>query len=134
MAILDIGNKGDWISQTFYNEIRDMEVRFMELSELEKERIAYRDFNGKKFYPTGKVDLMIKMEVSKDGLEYRTMRFNVANKAAFEIVLGRDTIRKYGLYNRGMREAEGEGFVIGDLKLTEGMLSTKSDPQLLLHT
>lgn len=100
-----------------------MGVRTSKLSDEELE-VPYRDFNGKKFHPTGKVDLMIQTEEFKGDMKFRKMRFLVANKATFAILLGRDTIRKHGFYTRGNCDTAGEGVHIGVLeKLSEGMVS-----------
>jgi hypothetical protein len=131
-AILDTGTKGDWISQNFYNDLRYMGVRTSKLSEQELE-VQYRDFNGKKFKPTGKVDLMIQTEEFKGDMKCRTMRFFVANKATFAILFGRDTIRKHDIYTRGNCDTAGEGVHIGVLEeLSEGMVSAHSGFQIPL--
>jgi hypothetical protein len=98
-----------------------MGVRTSKLSEQEL-KVQYRDFNGKKFHPTGKVDLMIQTEEFKGDMKSRTMTFFVANKATFAILFGRDTIRKHGIYTRGNCDTAGEGVHIGVLEeLSEGM-------------
>lgn len=131
-AILDTGTKVDWISQNFYDDLRDMGVRTSRLSAQELE-VQYRDFNGKKFHPTGKVDLMIQTDEFKGDMKCRRMRFFVANKATFAILFGRDTIRKHGLYTRGNRDTAGEGVNLGVLEeLSEGMVSAHSGHQILL--
>jgi hypothetical protein len=102
-----------------------MGVRSSKLSE--QEQVQYRDFNGKKFHPTGKVDLMIQTDEFKGDLKCRTMRFFVANKATFAILFGRDTIRKHDIYTRGNSDTAGEGVHIGVLEeLSEGMASSHS--------
>ncbi|KAH8761374.1 hypothetical protein BGZ57DRAFT_931651 [Hyaloscypha finlandica] len=111
-AILDTGTKGDWISQTFYNELRDMGVRSTKLSAEELD-VQYRDFNGKKFQPTAKVDLTIQTEEFKGSMKCRTMRFLVASKATFTILFGRDTIRKHKFFTRSKRDTDGEEVLIG---------------------
>ena len=109
-----------------------MGVRTSKLSDEEQE-VPYRDFNGKKFHPTGKVDLMIQTEEFKGDMKFRKMRFLVANKATFAILLGRDTIRKHGFYTRGNCDTAGEGVHIGVLeKLSEGMVSAHSGHQIPL--
>ena len=125
-AILDTGTKGDWISQTFYNELRDMGVRSTKLSTEELD-VQYRDFNGKKFQPTAKVDLMIQTEEFKGVMKCRTMRFLVASKATFTILFGRDTIRKHGFFTRGKRDTDGEEVLIGvHDEINEGMFPFSS--------
>jgi hypothetical protein len=120
-AILDTGTKGDWISQTFYNELRDMGVRSTKLSAEELD-VQYRDFNGKKFQATAKVDLTIQTEEFKGFMKCRTMRFLVASKATFTILFGRDTIRKHGFFTRSKRDTDGEEVLIGvHDELSEGM-------------
>jgi hypothetical protein len=106
-----------------------MEVRTSKLSEQELE-VQYRDFNGKKFKPTAKVDLTIQTEEFKGDIKCRTMRFFVANKATFAILFGRDTIRKHGLYRRGSSDTAGEGVHIGVLEeLSKGIVSAHSGYQ-----
>jgi hypothetical protein len=91
----------------------------------EELEMQYRDFNGKKFQPTGKVDLMIQTEEFKGQMKCRTMKFFVASKATFAILFGRDTIRKHGFYKRSKRDTDGEGVLIGvHDELTEGMLAS----------
>jgi hypothetical protein len=107
-----------------------MGVRSSKLSVQEQE-VQYRDFNGKKFHPTGKVDLMIQTDEFKGDIKCRTMRFFVANKATFAILFGRDTIRKHGFYTRGHRDTAGEGVNLGVLEgLSEGMVSAHSGHQI----
>jgi len=125
-AILDTGTKGDWISQTFYNELRDMGVRSTKLSAEELD-VQYRDFNGKKFQPTAKVDLTIQTEEFKGSMKCRTMRFLVASKATFTILFGRDTIRKHKFFTRSKRDTDGEEVLIGvHDELNEGMFPLNS--------
>jgi len=126
-AILDTGTKVDWISKAFYDKLRDMGVQLMQLSAEELE-VQYRDFNDKKFQPTGKVDLMIQAEEFKSDLKCRTMRFFVANTATFSILFGRDTVRKHRfILGRGKSNEDGEGVLIGvHDKLSGGMLRFSS--------
>jgi hypothetical protein len=120
-AILDTGTKVDWISKAFYDKLRDIGVRLTQLSAEELE-VQYCDFNGKKFQPTGKVDLMIQAEEFKSGLKCRTMRFFVASKASFSILFGRDTIWKHRFFERGKSNEDGEGVLIGVYdKISAGM-------------
>jgi hypothetical protein len=108
-----------------------MGIRSVKLSP--DELVQYRDFNGNKFHPTGKVDLMIQTEDFKGDMKCRTMTFFVASKATFAILFGRDTIRKHGFFTRGKRDTEGEGVLIGvHDELTDGMFSAKSGPPLCL--
>ncbi|KAG0650170.1 hypothetical protein D0Z07_2936 [Hyphodiscus hymeniophilus] len=111
-AILDTGTKVDWISQMFYDKIRDMGVKLTKLSP-EELKLQYRDFNGKKFQPKGKVDLTIQTEEFKGEMKCRTMRFFIASKATFVILFGRETIRKHGFFTRSKRETDGEGVLAG---------------------
>lgn len=123
-AILDTGTKADWISQMFYDDLRDAGVRSTKLDPEDSE-MKYRDFNGKAFQPTGKVDLMIQTEEFKGHIKCRTMKFLVASKATFKIIFGRDTIREHGFYERRKCDTDGEGVLIGvHDELTEGMSST----------
>ncbi len=109
-----------------------MGVRKSNLSEQELE-LQYRDFNGKKFQPTGKVDLMIQTDEIKGDIKCRTMRFFVANKATFAILIGSDTIRKHRFYTRGDCDTTGEGVHIGvHEELSEGMVSAHSGYQIPL--
>jgi len=112
-AILDTGTKADWISKAFVDELRNtMRVRLTKLGAEESE-IHYFDFNGIKFEPTGKVDLLIQTEEFKGNMKCRTMRLLVASKATFSILFGRDTIMNHGFFTKGKRDEDGEGVLIG---------------------
>jgi hypothetical protein len=96
-------------------------VRSTKLSPEELE-VQYRDFQGKKFQPTGKVDLMIQTDEFKGQMKCRTMRFFVASKATFAILFGLDTIRKHAFLIRSKLDTDGEGVLIGvHDEMTEGM-------------
>ena len=88
-AILDTGTKADWISQMFYDDLRDAGVRSTKLDPEDSE-MKYRDFQGKAFKPTGKVDLMIQTEEFKGHIKCRMMKFLVASKATFKIFSSSD--------------------------------------------
>jgi hypothetical protein len=114
--------KVDWISQNFYNDLRHLGVQSSKLSEQEQE-VQYRDFNGKKFEPTGKVELLIQTEKFKGDMKYRMMSFFIASKAGFAILFGRDTIRKHGFFFPDKHDMVGEGAFVGIYdKHTKGML------------
>jgi hypothetical protein len=124
-AVLDTGTKVDWISQMFYKELKTLGVKSSKLSQ-EDTRKEYRDFNGNRFQPLAKVDLMIQSEEFKGLMKCRKMSFFVANKATFSILIGRDTIKKHKLMTRGERDTDGEGVFVGiHGGPTEGMWTVK---------
>jgi hypothetical protein len=118
--VLDTGTKSDWISQMFYDDLKKTGVKRSELSARDMKK-EYRDFNGNKFQPTFKVELMIQSEEFKGLMKCRRLSFLVAKKATFMILMGRDTIRKEELMTRQRRETDGEGVLAGiHGKLPEG--------------
>ncbi|KAH7411290.1 hypothetical protein BKA64DRAFT_377985 [Cadophora sp. MPI-SDFR-AT-0126] len=112
-AVLDTGTKHDWISQTFFETLRKKAgVKSVKLASEETRK--YRDFNGKSFSPTHKVELMIQSDEFL-GMKCRNLSFLIARDATFSILIGRRTIYKEELMFRRKRETDGEGAHVGIL-------------------
>ena len=79
----------------------------------EEQETYYRDFNGHKFQPKGKVNLTIQTEEFKGSLKCRTMQFFVCSKAPFTIVIGRKTIWKHDILTRRKVDTDGDGALVG---------------------
>jgi hypothetical protein len=89
----------------------------------EEQKSKYRDFNGKQFSPTSKVDLMVQSDEFKGTIKCRVLSFFIARSATFSVLIGRDTIRKHEFMTRGKRDTDGEGVLVGlHGKCAEGML------------
>jgi len=104
-VILDTGTKPDWVSSRFLTQKLGMKItRFNE----EESKQEFSDFNGNKFNPIGKADLMV---ISTDFPKFpcRTISFLV-NKGGgtFQIILGSKTIKKENLLCRP-QDPEREG-------------------------
>ncbi|KAG4435316.1 hypothetical protein IFR05_009205 [Cadophora sp. M221] len=112
-AVLDTGTKPDWVSQTFFDKLRKAAgVKSVKL--IPEETRKYRDFNGKSFSPTHKVDLMVQSD-EFIGMKCRILSFLIAKDATFSILIGRSTICKLELMVRRKRETDGEGVHVGIL-------------------
>ena len=122
-AVLDTGTKPDWISQTFFETLRKKAgINSVKLAPEETRK--YRDFNGKSFSPTNKVDLMIQSDEFL-GMKCRNLSFLIARDATFSILIGRSTIFKQELMVRRKRETDGEGAHVGVLgDVSKGMIKT----------
>ncbi|KAH9219657.1 hypothetical protein DL95DRAFT_384259 [Leptodontidium sp. 2 PMI_412] len=126
-AVLDTGTKPDWVSQTFFDKLRKTAgVKSVKL--IPEETRKYRDFNGKSFSPTHKVDLMIQSD-EFIGMKCRILSFLIAKDATFSILIGRSTIFKLELMVRRKRETDGEGVhvgILGDVSKEEKDLIKKN--------
>jgi hypothetical protein len=79
-AVLDTGTKSDWMSQMFYNELKKtLEVKRSKLS-AEYIKKEYRDFNGNKFQPTFKIELMIQSDEFTGVIKCRRLSFWLPRK------------------------------------------------------
>ncbi|PVH80361.1 hypothetical protein DL98DRAFT_654768 [Cadophora sp. DSE1049] len=119
-AVLDTGTKPDWISQTFFETLRK-KAGIKSVKLVPEETRKYRDFNGKSFSATHKVDLMIQSDEFL-GMKCRNLSFLIARDATFSILIGRSTIFKQELMVRRKREIDGEGAhvgVLGDVSKAE---------------
>ncbi|KAH7355247.1 hypothetical protein BKA65DRAFT_236538 [Rhexocercosporidium sp. MPI-PUGE-AT-0058] len=113
-AVLDTGTKPDWISASFYDELKSsgIPVERAKLS-AEEQKIKYTDFNNKKFSPTSKVELVVQSDEFTGAIKCRNLTFFVASKATFSMLIGRDTIRKQKIMTRGKPDPDGEGVFVG---------------------
>jgi hypothetical protein len=95
-VILDTGTKPDWISSRFLTEKLGKKItRFNE----EESKQEFSDFNGNKFNPIGRAELMV---ISTDFPRFpgRTISFLVNKGGTFQIILGSRTIKKEKLLCR----------------------------------
>jgi len=103
-VILDTGTKPDWISSRFLTEKLGKKItRFNE----EEGKPEFSDFNGNKFNPIGRAELMV---ISTDFPRFpgRLISFLVNKGGTFQIILGSRTIKRENLLCRP-QDPETEG-------------------------
>ncbi|KAE9367092.1 hypothetical protein N431DRAFT_418205 [Stipitochalara longipes BDJ] len=89
-VILDTGTKPDWISSRFLTE--KLGMKFTRLND-EENKQEFSDFNGNKFNPIGRAELMIS-STDFAGFSCRRISFLVNKGGTFQILLGSKTIKK----------------------------------------
>jgi hypothetical protein len=106
-AILDTGTKPNWVSSRFLEKLKKKQTKLREDQNKE-----YRDFNGKRFKACGKVELSIMCD-DFQGFKCKNLPFLVARESAFDILLGRNTIRDEYLLQTRPSDTTGEGVYPG---------------------
>lgn len=76
------------------------------------DQTKYRDFNGREFRPKNRVELMIRSD-EFGAMGCATLSFLVATDATFNILFGRDTIRKHDILHRGKPDTDGRKVLPG---------------------
>jgi hypothetical protein len=105
-AVLNTDTKFDWVSYTFYERLKKMEI-VSELSELTaNEKMEYTDLEGSKFEPTDTIELMVQSNQFAGDTKCRKLKFFVTKNAAFKILIGRTTIGKYKLLQRRIDDGQ----------------------------